>query len=93
MLLGNHQECSIKGIGSVLVKMFDNQVRELSSVRYVPDLKRNLISLGVFDKAEYICKLENDSMKIIKGAMVKARGSLQNGLYVLEGSTTNLIVA
>ncbi|CAK9326086.1 unnamed protein product, partial [Citrullus colocynthis] len=32
-VLGNHQECCIKRIGTIQVKMFDNQVRELDSVR------------------------------------------------------------
>lgn len=64
--------------------MFDNQVQELTLVRYVPDLKRNLLSLEVFDKARYMCKLEIETIKIIKRAMVKVRGRLHNGLYVLE---------
>lgn len=43
--------------------MFDNQVRELDSVRYVPNLKRNPLSFGVFDKLGYSCKLENTTLK------------------------------
>lgn len=67
--------------------MFDNPVRELTDVRYVQNLKRNLISLGIFDKAGYTCKLENCTLKISKGAMVKIRGRLHNGLYVIKGNT------
>jgi len=32
---------------SVLIKIFDEIVRELKEVRYVPQLKKNLISVGV----------------------------------------------
>lgn len=85
--LGNHHEFHVKGIGSIQVKMFDNQTRVISKVRYLSDLKCNLLSSGTFDKAGYSCKLENGTIKIIKGAMVKLKGKLANGLYVLEGTT------
>ncbi|MDO7987387.1 hypothetical protein OC713_02560 [Sweet potato little leaf phytoplasma] len=87
VLLGNHQECSVQGIGTIQVKMFDNQVRILSNVRFVPELKRSLLSLGEFDKAGYTCKLENGTLKIVKGAIVKLKGKLEKGLYHLIDST------
>lgn len=82
--MGNNQECCVEGIGSVQVRMFDNQVRIITYVRYVPDLRRSLISLGMFDKGGYVCKTENDTMKIVKGVMVKLKGKLTNGLYLLQ---------
>jgi len=50
VLLGNNHECNIKGIGDIKIKMHDGIIRTLISVRYVPELKRNLISLGELDK-------------------------------------------
>ena len=44
--MGNNQTCSVKGIGDITFKMYDNKLRVLTNVRYVPGLKRNLISLG-----------------------------------------------
>ena len=35
-----------RDIAMVHIKMFDGMVRELKDVRYVPQLKRNLISVG-----------------------------------------------
>lgn len=61
--------------------MFDGQIRVLTKVRYVPELRRSLLSLGLFDKGGYVCKRENGTMKIIKGAMIKLKGKLINGLY------------
>lgn len=58
VLLGNNQECRVKGVGTLQIIMFDNQVRIISEVRYVPELKRSLLSLGTFDKAGYVCKTE-----------------------------------
>ena len=40
------RSCNMKGICTVHIKIFDGMVKELKKVRYVPQLKRNLISLG-----------------------------------------------
>jgi len=36
----------MEGIRTVLIKMFDGMVRELKEVKYVPQLKKNIISVG-----------------------------------------------
>jgi len=38
-----HASCQIEGIRTVHIKLFDGMVRELKNVRYVPQLKKNLI--------------------------------------------------
>ena len=45
-VMGDDHPCNVEGIGTVRIKMFDRIVRELKEVRYVPQLKRNLISIG-----------------------------------------------
>ena len=47
--MGDDHPCSIEGIGTVRVKMIDEIVRELKEVRYVPQLKRNFISVGALE--------------------------------------------
>ncbi|KAL0545142.1 hypothetical protein IC582_020288 [Cucumis melo] len=59
-------------------------VRILTNVRYVPKLNRNLISLGELDRSGCTIKSENRVMKVTKGSLVKLRGTLRHGLYVLE---------
>jgi len=56
-------------------------------VRYVPELKRNLISISMFDLMGYITKVENGMMKVSTGASIIAKGRRSNGLYILEEST------
>lgn len=75
------------GIGSVRLKLADGAIRVLEGVRYVPDLKRNLISLGMLDAQGYVYKAEGGVLKVTKGSMVMMRGELVNGLYKLKGST------
>ena len=41
--------CNIEGIGTVQIKMFDGMVRELQEVRYVPQVKKNLILFGALE--------------------------------------------
>ena len=57
-------------IGSVQIKMFDGVIRKLNDVRYVPDLKKNLISLGILDASGYHIILEGGNLKVARGALV-----------------------
>lgn len=53
VLMGNNQSCRIHGVGSVNLKMWDGSVKVITEVRFIPDLKRNLISLGTLDKKRF----------------------------------------
>jgi hypothetical protein len=47
--MGNGAHCKITGIGNIRIKMFDGVVRTLCDVRHVPEVEKNLISLGTLD--------------------------------------------
>lgn len=49
VLLGNDEVCKVMGIGEVKIRMHDGVIKTLTNVRYVLDLRRNSISLGLFD--------------------------------------------
>ena len=66
IFMGNNHSCSIKGIGDISFKMHDNNIRMFTRVRYVPELKRNLISLGTLDELGYAYKAENGFLHIFK---------------------------
>ncbi|WVZ02051.1 hypothetical protein V8G54_022857 [Vigna mungo] len=87
VLLGNNKACRVQGVGSVRLKMFDNREMVLQAVRYVPELKRNLISISAFDLGGYTTKVEDGVMRVCSGDSVVAKGRRRNGLYILEGST------
>ena len=46
VLMGNDVSCRVYGIGKVAVKQFNGEVKVLTNVRHIPELRRNLISLG-----------------------------------------------
>jgi len=49
VIMGDNRPCYMEGIGTVFIKMFDEMVRELKDTRYVPQLKRNFISVGALE--------------------------------------------
>ncbi|KAG8493115.1 hypothetical protein CXB51_010427 [Gossypium anomalum] len=53
VLIGNNASYKIASVGTIKVKMFDKVVSTLSNVRYIPELKGNLISLSTFDSKGY----------------------------------------
>jgi hypothetical protein len=87
MLMGNDARCKAIGLGTIKVRMFDDIDRILTNVRYVPDLKKNLISLGTLDSLGYGYLAKNGVMKITKGAMVIMKGNKISNLYKLLRDT------
>ncbi|KAH9657439.1 hypothetical protein KPL70_023077 [Citrus sinensis] len=87
VMMGNNSLCKVVGLGTIRLKMFDGVIRELSEVRHVLELKKNLISLGILDQMGCTFKMESGVMRIIKGSMVIMKGAKNNALYVLQGTT------
>lgn len=84
VLLGNNKVCKVLGIGDVRMRLVDGVERVLTGVRHFPELRRNLI---------YCIKIEGGVLKVIKGSMMVMKGSLENGLYLLQGKTFVGVVA
>lgn len=51
VLLGNNKSC--KGIGTVRLKLHDGLEKVMQQVRYILELKWNLISLGMLETHGY----------------------------------------
>ena len=56
-------------------------------------MRRNLLSLGMFDSSGCMYKSEVGKLKVAKGSMVVLKGQLNQGLYVLEGKASTRTVA
>ena len=85
--MGDDHPCNIKGMGTVRIKMDDGIVRELKEVRYVPQLKRNLISVGALEALGLVISVRDGVLRMIKGSMVVLKGVRRDNLYYLKGST------
>ena len=64
--------------------MFDEITKNLTGVRHVPNLKRNLISVGTLDKSSYHFKEKNGYLKVLQGALTIIQGCKKNGLYIRQ---------
>jgi len=87
VLMGNDDVCEIKGIEIIHLKMHNGVVKTLTEVRYVPDLKKNLFSLGVLESSGYKIIMHGRVLRAIRGALVVLRGTRTGNLYFLDGST------
>ena len=57
----------------------------MEDVRYIPGIKKNLISIGQLDCRGYATEFRKGSWKIVKGAMVVARSTKYGTLYTTTG--------
>jgi hypothetical protein len=87
VLMGNDDVCEIKGIRTIHLKMHNGAVKTLTEVRYVPDLKKNLLSLEVLESSGYKISMHGGVLRAIRGALVVLRGTRIGNLYFLDGST------
>ena len=87
VLLGNDDSCKVKGIGNIRIKLQNGSIRCITNVRYIPELKRNLISLGTLESQGYTFKYENGVLVVSKGSKVILEGDRHNGLYFLNATT------
>lgn len=84
--LGHNKELSIKGSGSVQIKMHDGITKTLD-VWYVPNLCKNLISVSTLDKKWYKYSSEDRQLRVSNGVLVVMKGKLQYEIYILIGSS------
>ena len=86
--MGKDASCRVVRIGNIRVKMFDGVVRMLCNVRHVPDLRKNLISLGTLNGNGFNYKYANGIMKVSKGVWTVMKGhKLAGNIYKLMDTT------
>ncbi|KAL8166893.1 hypothetical protein V2J09_008392 [Rumex salicifolius] len=92
--MGNNTQCKVLGKGDLNLRTHDGMIRTLTGVRYIPGLKRNLISLGTLEALGHRHSAENGSLKVCKGAMVILKANRKGGngfrLGIDHCSTTNV---
>ncbi|GJS22004.1 hypothetical protein Tco_0450636 [Tanacetum coccineum] len=83
--LVDNMTCTIKGTRKVKIQLHDGSNFILEDVRYVPGLRRSLISLDTLEKEGYTVKMQMGRIKVIKGFWVMmTRIRKKNCVYTLE---------
>jgi hypothetical protein len=77
--------CKVVGIGNIQIKMFDGSIKILTDVIHVPELRKNLISLGVLDTGGYKSIVQGGVMKVYKGILLVMKAKKVGNMFFLEG--------
>ena len=64
----------MEGIGTVYVTIFDGMLWELKEVRYVPQMKKNLISVDTLQVLGHGVSIRDGVLKITRDSMVVMKG-------------------
>jgi hypothetical protein len=87
VIIGNESPLEIFGIGAIQFKVHDGTFKTLTNVRYVPKMKRNLISLGTLEAMGFKFSVDNGVLKVSQGNHIALKAERINNLYYLQGST------
>ena len=84
VILGNNSTAQVLGIGDVELKMTSGKVLLLKDVRYVPEVRRNLISGSSLVQLGYKIVLESNRVIISKNNVFIGKGYVCDGLFKLN---------
>jgi Integrase core domain len=83
----NNNLCRVAGVGTININFHDGKIRRLTGVRYIPDLSKNLISLGSLKDKRCKFQSEGGVICVFKGALTIMKGKRVGTLYFLQGYT------
>ena len=86
VLMSNYATCKIVGIYSICMKMLDRRVQTLKDMRYVSDMRKNLLLLGALKANGYKFSNIDGVLKVTKGSMTVLKGKRMKNLYKMIGS-------
>ena len=85
--MNNDSSCKTIKIGSIRLKNHDGSTRVLTDARYIPSLRKNLISLGTLKVKGFAMSMRDGILKVISSVLVVMKGTRNNNLYYFQGST------
>ena len=93
MYLADGSTLDVVGMGDVQILLPNGSIWLLEKVRHIPDLRRNLISVGQLDVEGHAILFVGGTWKVIKGARVLARGKKTGTLYMTSSPRDTITVA
>ena len=83
----------VVGMGDVRILLPNRSVWLLEKVRHIPELRRNLISVGQLDDKGHAILFVGGTWKVTKGARVLAHGKKTDTLYMTSSPRNTIAVA
>ena len=93
MYLADGSALNVVGMGNVRILLPNGSVWLLEKVRHIPELRRNLISVGQLDDEGHAILFVGGTWKVTKGARVLARGKKTGTLYMTSSPRDTIAVA
>ncbi|RVW64114.1 Retrovirus-related Pol polyprotein from transposon TNT 1-94 [Vitis vinifera] len=91
--LADGSTLDVVGLGDVRITLPNGSIWLLEKVRHIPDLRRNLISVGQLDDEGHAILFVGGTWKVTKGARVLARGKKTGTLYMTSCPRDTIAVA
>lgn len=88
--LGDNKVCTVHGICTTRLKMFDDLEFLLYHERHVLKLKQNLLTISIFDDLGYCTRIDYWVFKNSYGEVIITKETKICGLYILECS--NIVI-
>ena len=93
MYLADGLALDVVGMGDIRILLSNGSVWLLEKVRHIPDLRRNLISVGQLDDEGHAILFVGGTWKVTKEARVLARGKKTDTLYMTSSPRDTISVA
>jgi hypothetical protein len=91
--LADGKALDVVGIGNVKIRIHADSVWKLQKVRHVPELKKNLISVGQLDDEGHGIHFHGGKWKVSMGARIIALGEKTGTLYMTTDMRDTIAVA
>uniref|UniRef100_A0A7N2RFG7 Integrase catalytic domain-containing protein n=1 Tax=Quercus lobata TaxID=97700 RepID=A0A7N2RFG7_QUELO len=91
--LADGSALDVVGMGDVRILLPNGSVWLLEKIRHIPDLRRNLISVGQLDDERHAILFVGGTWKVTKGARVLTRGKKTGTLYMTSSPRDTIAVA
>jgi gag-polypeptide of LTR copia-type/Zinc knuckle len=85
MTLADGSTFSVVRVGAIRFRMWDDMIRTVTDVRYVPGVRRSLMSLSELDSHGYELWIHDGSMEVLRGDLVVIQGTRRSGFYEMIG--------
>ncbi len=82
--MANAAVASVEGKGTVKLKMTSGKVLTLAEVLYVPEIRKNLVSVAMLNQNGFRIAIESDEVVLSKFGMFIGNGFIVNGLFKMN---------
>ncbi|XP_021986446.1 uncharacterized protein LOC110882835 [Helianthus annuus] len=89
LYMGNKVTASIKGEGTVILKITSGKELTLTNVLYVPEIRKNLVSGWMLNKFGFRLVFESDNFVLSRRGMFVGKGYALNGMFKMNVMVVN----